>query len=97
MRTKHELFTLREECTQTHSPLLQAQGVLKDISVELLRHLNQGTAFIQVSTKMNPQGEIRGQVREETLQPYSQQCTLIIVFQIFVHHKRWKEIRFYKP
>lgn len=42
--------------------LLQAQGVLKDISAELLKHLDRGTAFIQVSTKMNPQGEIRGQV-----------------------------------
>ncbi|MEQ2306173.1 hypothetical protein AMECASPLE_005435 [Ameca splendens] len=40
----------------------QAQGILKDMSVELLQHLDQGTAFIQVSTKMNPQGEIRGRV-----------------------------------
>ncbi|XP_035479514.1 chordin isoform X1 [Scophthalmus maximus] len=40
----------------------QAQGVLKDISVELLQHLDQGTAFIQVSTKLNPRGEIRGKV-----------------------------------
>lgn len=42
--------------------LLKAQGVLKDISVELLKHLDQGTAFIQVSTKLNPRGEIRGRV-----------------------------------
>ncbi|XP_048017310.1 chordin isoform X1 [Megalobrama amblycephala] len=40
----------------------QAQGVLKDISVELLRHLDEGTAYIQVSTKMNPRGEIRGRI-----------------------------------
>uniref|UniRef100_A0A8C6LCV4 Chordin n=1 Tax=Nothobranchius furzeri TaxID=105023 RepID=A0A8C6LCV4_NOTFU len=40
----------------------QAQGVLKDLSVELLQHLDQGTAFLQISTKMNPQGEIRGRV-----------------------------------
>ncbi|KAJ7990619.1 hypothetical protein DPEC_G00302270 [Dallia pectoralis] len=40
----------------------QAQGVLKDISAELLRHLDRGTAFIQVSTKVNPRGEIRGKV-----------------------------------
>ncbi|KAM9317747.1 chordin [Pholidichthys leucotaenia] len=52
----------------THKTLLsgfygsKAQGVLKDISVELLKHLNQGTAFIQVSTKLNLQGEIRGQI-----------------------------------
>lgn len=41
---------------------MQAQGVLKDMSIELLQHLDLGTAFIQVSTKLNPQGEIRGQV-----------------------------------
>ncbi|XP_029964425.1 chordin [Salarias fasciatus] len=40
----------------------QAQGVLKDISSELLTHLDQGTAYIQVSTKLNPRGEIRGRV-----------------------------------
>ncbi|XP_051966675.1 chordin-like isoform X2 [Xyrauchen texanus] len=40
----------------------QAQGVLKDISLELLRHLDEGTAYIQVSTKMNPRGEIRGRI-----------------------------------
>ncbi|XP_017347036.1 chordin isoform X1 [Ictalurus punctatus] len=40
----------------------QAQGVLKDLSIELLQHLDKGTAFIQVSTKMNPQGEIRGRI-----------------------------------
>nr|XP_055053605.1 chordin isoform X1 [Misgurnus anguillicaudatus] len=38
----------------------QAQGVLKDLSLELLRHLDEGTAYIQVSTKMNPKGEVRG-------------------------------------
>ncbi|XP_071327938.1 chordin isoform X1 [Trachinotus anak] len=57
-----------EDSTTTHKRLLtgfygsQAQGVLKDMSVELLRHLDQGTAFIQVSTKLNPRGEIRGRV-----------------------------------
>ncbi|XP_062900926.1 chordin [Mobula hypostoma] len=40
----------------------EAQGILKDISSELLRHLNRGTAFIQVTTKLNPRGEIRGPV-----------------------------------
>ncbi|XP_030634623.1 chordin [Chanos chanos] len=40
----------------------QAQGVLKDLSVELLRHLDRGTAFIQVSTKLHPRGEIRGRI-----------------------------------
>ncbi|CAN9511148.1 unnamed protein product [Ophioblennius macclurei] len=40
----------------------QAQGVLKDISGELLTHLDQGTAYIQVSTKLNPRGEVRGRV-----------------------------------
>lgn len=52
---------------ETLSPLPQAQGVLKDISVELLQHLDQGTAFIQVSTKLNPRGEIRGQVRTDEI------------------------------
>lgn len=52
----------RQEDAHARSLVPQAQGVLKDISVELLRHLDQGTAFIQVSTKMNPRGEIRGQV-----------------------------------
>lgn len=65
------LFTLIPKHAQTHSPLLQAQGVLKDISVELLQHLDQGTAFIQVSTKMNPRGEIRGRVcKEETVHSF---------------------------
>ncbi|KAM9453017.1 chordin-like [Salvelinus alpinus] len=56
------------ESSTNHKRLLtgfygsQAQGVLKDISVELLRHLDRGTAFIQVSTKVNTRGEIRGQV-----------------------------------
>ncbi|KAK5928903.1 hypothetical protein CgunFtcFv8_010183 [Champsocephalus gunnari] len=57
-----------DESSATHKRLLtgfygsQAQGVLKDISVELLQHLDQGSAFIQVSTKTNPRGEIRGRV-----------------------------------
>uniref|UniRef100_A0A3Q0RUK2 Chordin n=1 Tax=Amphilophus citrinellus TaxID=61819 RepID=A0A3Q0RUK2_AMPCI len=64
----HGLAEIGELDDNTHMRLLtgfygsKAQGVLKDISVELLKHLDQGTAFIQVSTKMNPQGEIRGQV-----------------------------------
>ncbi|KAM9442129.1 chordin-like [Salvelinus alpinus] len=57
-----------DEHSTNHKRLLtgfygsQAQGVLKDISVELLRHLDRGTAFIQVSTKVNTRGEIRGRV-----------------------------------
>ncbi|XP_034722598.1 chordin [Etheostoma cragini] len=57
-----------DDSSTTHKRLLtgfygsQAQGVLKEISLELLQHLDQGTAFIQVSTKMNPRGEIRGRV-----------------------------------
>ena len=41
---------------------VQAGGVLKDLSAELLQHLGRGTAFLQITTKLNPQGEIRGQV-----------------------------------
>ncbi|XP_030072041.1 chordin [Microcaecilia unicolor] len=54
--------------SQEHKRLLkgfygsEAQGILKDLSSELLQHLNKGTAFIQVSTKAHPQGEIRGRV-----------------------------------
>ncbi|XP_018411205.1 PREDICTED: chordin-like [Nanorana parkeri] len=40
----------------------EAQGSVKDLDTELFRHLNRGAAFIQVSTKLNPRGEIRGQV-----------------------------------
>ncbi|XP_073445323.1 chordin [Dendrobates tinctorius] len=40
----------------------EAQGSVKDLDLELFRHLNDGTAFIQVSTKLYPRGEIRGQV-----------------------------------
>ncbi|XP_071998468.1 chordin isoform X2 [Engystomops pustulosus] len=40
----------------------EAQGSVKDLDLQLFRHLNDGTAFIQVSTKLNPRGEIRGRV-----------------------------------
>lgn len=45
-------------------PLLpqQAQGVVKDLDADLLQHLAQGTAFLQVSTKAHPNGEMRGRV-----------------------------------
>lgn len=40
----------------------QAQGVVKDLDADLLQHLAQGTAFLQVSTKAHPHGEMRGRV-----------------------------------
>ncbi|XP_054431805.1 chordin [Pteronotus mesoamericanus] len=40
----------------------EAQGVVKDLEPELLRHLAQGTASLLITTKANPQGELRGQV-----------------------------------
>ncbi|XP_041419135.1 chordin-like [Xenopus laevis] len=40
----------------------EAQGSVKDLDLDLLGHLSRGTAFIQVSTKLNPRGEIRGQI-----------------------------------
>ncbi|MGH0151809.1 UNVERIFIED_CONTAM: hypothetical protein FKN15_040136 [Acipenser sinensis] len=55
-----------DDSSREHKRLLkgfygsQAEGVLKDLSMELLRHLDKGTAFIQVSTKVNPRGEILG-------------------------------------
>nr|XP_035978420.1 chordin isoform X3 [Halichoerus grypus] len=39
-----------------------AQGVVKDLEPELLRHLAQGTASLLITTKGSPQGELRGQV-----------------------------------
>ncbi|XP_008939787.1 PREDICTED: chordin, partial [Merops nubicus] len=39
----------------------EAQGVVKDLDADLLQHLAQGTAFLQVSTKAHPHGEMRGQ------------------------------------
>ncbi|XP_067392662.1 chordin [Emydura macquarii macquarii] len=53
---------------QDHARLLkgfygtEAQGVVKDLDAELLQHLAKGTAFLQVSTKVNPRGELRGRV-----------------------------------
>ncbi|XP_004577788.1 chordin [Ochotona princeps] len=40
----------------------EAQGVVKDLEPELLRHLAQGTASLLISTKGSPRGELRGQV-----------------------------------
>ncbi|XP_032947580.1 chordin isoform X4 [Rhinolophus ferrumequinum] len=40
----------------------EAQGVVKDLEPELLRHLAQGTAALLITTKGSPQGELRGQV-----------------------------------
>nr|AEK81571.1 chordin [Ptychodera flava] len=39
-----------------------ARGTLSDLDQDLLDYLNDGKAFIQVSTKAHPEGEIRGQV-----------------------------------
>ncbi|XP_066890249.1 chordin isoform X3 [Kogia breviceps] len=39
-----------------------AQGVVKDLEPELLRHLAQGSASLLITTKGSPQGELRGQV-----------------------------------
>ncbi|XP_063117238.1 chordin isoform X2 [Cavia porcellus] len=40
----------------------EAQGVVKDLEPELLRHLAQGTASLLIATKGSPRGELRGQV-----------------------------------
>ncbi|XP_068402478.1 chordin isoform X9 [Eschrichtius robustus] len=39
-----------------------AQGVVKDLEPELLRHLAQGSASLLITTKGSPQGELQGQV-----------------------------------
>uniref|UniRef100_A0ABM5G3Y7 Chordin n=2 Tax=Pogona vitticeps TaxID=103695 RepID=A0ABM5G3Y7_9SAUR len=63
-----ELGELAESSLREHKRMLrgfygtEAQGVVKDLDGELLRHLAQGTAFLQVSTKANPHGEMRGKV-----------------------------------
>lgn len=45
----------------------QAQGVVKDLEPELLRHLAQGTAALLITTKGSPQGELRGQVGRQAV------------------------------
>ncbi|XP_035873685.1 chordin isoform X2 [Phyllostomus discolor] len=40
----------------------EAQGVVKDLEPELLRHLAQGTASLLIATKGKPQGELQGKV-----------------------------------
>ncbi|XP_056675867.1 chordin [Monodelphis domestica] len=40
----------------------EAQGIVKDLESELLHQLSQGMAFLLVSTKSSPRGELRGQV-----------------------------------
>lgn len=42
--------------------VLQAQGVVKDLEPELLRHLAQGTAYLLITTKGSPKGELGRQV-----------------------------------
>nr|XP_039266680.1 chordin-like isoform X1 [Styela clava] len=41
----------------------EARGILKDIPDELYQIMNNGSAFLQVATKRNPSGEIRGRFR----------------------------------
>uniref|UniRef100_A0A8C6XT77 Chordin n=1 Tax=Naja naja TaxID=35670 RepID=A0A8C6XT77_NAJNA len=61
-----ELGEIHETSLPEHRRLLrsfygtQAQGEVKDLDAELLRHLAQGTAFLQVSTKANPQERSEG-------------------------------------
>nr|XP_026690585.1 chordin [Ciona intestinalis] len=40
----------------------EARGILRELSSEIYEHLNQGNAFVQIATKSNPGGEIRGRV-----------------------------------
>uniref|UniRef100_H2YY75 Chordin n=1 Tax=Ciona savignyi TaxID=51511 RepID=H2YY75_CIOSA len=40
----------------------EAQGILRELTAEIYDHLNRGTAFVQIATKSNPNGEIRGRV-----------------------------------
>ncbi|XP_025143115.1 chordin isoform X4 [Bubalus bubalis] len=47
----------------------EAQGVVKDLEPELLRHLAQGSASLLITTKGSPQGELRGQRRTVICDP----------------------------
>ncbi|XP_073929724.1 chordin isoform X4 [Castor canadensis] len=47
----------------------EAQGVVKDLEPELLRHLAQGTASLLITTKGSPKGELRGQRRTVICDP----------------------------
>lgn len=57
-------WKLALECLVPITYLLysQAQGVVKDLEPELLRHLALGTTALLITTKGSPQGELRGQV-----------------------------------
>nr|XP_033815144.1 chordin isoform X2 [Geotrypetes seraphini] len=81
--------------SQEHKRLLkgfygsEAQGILKDLGSKLLQHLNRGTAFIQVSTKAHPQGEIRGRV---FLSNRCESAVLMVAPQQMEHeHKLFEE------
>ncbi|KAM5277299.1 chordin isoform 9-T9 [Hipposideros larvatus] len=47
----------------------EAQGVVKDLEPELLRHLALGTTALLITTKGSPQGELRGQRRTVICDP----------------------------
>ncbi|XP_054337010.1 chordin isoform X4 [Pongo pygmaeus] len=47
----------------------EAQGVVKDLEPELLRHLAKGTASLLITTKGSPRGELRGQRRTVICDP----------------------------
>ncbi|XP_053160350.1 chordin isoform X2 [Hemicordylus capensis] len=70
-----ELGELQERSSREHKRLLrgfygtEAQGVVKDLDRDMLYHLAQGTAFLQVSTKANPRGELRGKKRTVICDP----------------------------
>ncbi|XP_073887655.1 chordin isoform X8 [Macaca fascicularis] len=47
----------------------EAQGVVKDLEPELLRHLAKGMASLLIATKGSPRGELRGQRRTVICDP----------------------------
>ncbi|XP_034813727.1 chordin isoform X3 [Pan paniscus] len=47
----------------------EAQGVVKDLEPELLRHLAKGMASLLITTKGSPRGELRGQRRTVICDP----------------------------
>lgn len=51
---------VRVPCSVPSSVCCQAQGVVKDLEPELLRHLAQGSASLLITTKGAPKGNAEG-------------------------------------
>lgn len=59
--------------------------MVKDLEPELLRHLAQGSAFLLITTKGSPQGELRGQVGRQC-GPVGMGQSWVSIAVLFVSH-----------